>query len=186
MPCYEWKCALIAIFGGVDISEVPWYDLLWEMDSQWGSQKLLQGLVSHELLAYLSVFNLYLAQWIMAILSKGCKPGDKVQTNMRDLCLNFVEGESYLESNATDTLAPFETHVDGSIDSGNFSVRDCLPLIWKDSILHMHGLAVYVKEGFCRFLLTFSTGFTSLSVLLLFPQLITLFIFMPGFLFSFI
>ena len=65
----------------------------------------------------------------MAILSEGCKPGDKVQTNTRDLCLNFVEGESYLESNATDTLAPFEAHLDGSIDSGNFSVRDCLPLI---------------------------------------------------------
>ena len=102
MPCYEWKCALIAIFGGVDISEVPWYDLLWQMGSHWGSQKLLQGLVSHKLLAYLSVFNLHLAQWIMVILSKGCKPGDKVQTDMRGLCLNFVECESYLESNATD------------------------------------------------------------------------------------
>ena len=44
------------------------------MSSQWGSQKLLQGLVSHELTAYLSVFNLFLTQWIMAILSKGCKP----------------------------------------------------------------------------------------------------------------
>ena len=105
MPCYEWKCALIAIFGGVDISEVPWYDLLWQMGSHWGSQKLLQGLVSHKLLAYLSVFNLHLAQWIMVILSKGCKPGDKVQTDMRGLCLNFVECESYLESNTTDTLA---------------------------------------------------------------------------------
>ena len=37
--------------------------------------------------------------------------------------------------------------MDGSIDSGNFSVRGYLPLILKDSITHMHGLAVYVKEG---------------------------------------
>ena len=49
-----------------------------------------------------------------------------------------------------------------------------LSLIWKDSATHMHGLTVYVKEGLpfawnlslenCRFLLMFSTGFTSLSV----------------------
>ena len=40
-----------------------------------------------------------------------------------------------------------ETNLDDSIDSGNFSVRGYLPLIWKDSITHMHGLTVYVKEG---------------------------------------
>ena len=40
-----------------------------------------------------------------------------------------------------------ETNLDDSIDSGNFSVRGYLPLIRKDSITHMHGLAVYVKEG---------------------------------------
>ena len=39
-----------------------------------GHKKLLQGLVSHELTAYLSVFHLLLTQWIMIILSKGCKP----------------------------------------------------------------------------------------------------------------
>ena len=31
--------------------------------------------------------------------------------------------------------------------SRNFSVRGYLPLIRKDSIIHLHGLAVYVKEG---------------------------------------
>ena len=40
-----------------------------------------------------------------------------------------------------------ETNLDDSIDSGNFSVRGYLPLIRKDSSTHMHGLAVYVKEG---------------------------------------
>ena len=33
-------------------------------------------------------------------------------------------------------------------DSGKFSVTGYLPLIQKDYITHMHGLAVYVKEGF--------------------------------------
>ena len=42
---------------------------------------------------------------------------------------------------------PYETNLDDSIDSGNFSVRGCLSLIREDSTTHMHGLAVYVKEG---------------------------------------
>ena len=124
------------------------------MSSQWGSQKLLQGFVSHELTAYFSVFNLYLTQWIMAILSKGCKPDNfephnslKLSfTNIRGLRSNFVECESFLESNSPNILALCETNLDDSIDSGNFSVRSYLPLIWKNYITHMHGLAVHVKE----------------------------------------
>ena len=34
-----------------------------------------------------------------------------------------------------------------AMTNGTFSVRGCLPLIQKDSIPHIHGLAVYVKEG---------------------------------------
>ena len=45
-------------------------------------------------------------------------------------------------------LALCETNLDDSVDSGNFSVRGYLPLIRKDSSTDMHGLAVYVKEGF--------------------------------------
>ena len=37
--------------------------------------------------------------------------------------------------------------MDDSIDSVNFSVRGYLPLNRKDSSTHIHGLAVYVKEG---------------------------------------
>ena len=42
--------------------------------------------------------------------------------------------------------------MDDSIDSGNFSVSGYLPLIQKGSYtythsIHIHGLAVYVKEG---------------------------------------
>ena len=37
--------------------------------------------------------------------------------------------------------------MDDSIDTSNLSVSCYLPLISKDSITHMHGLVVYVKEG---------------------------------------
>ena len=41
-----------------------------------------------------------------------------------------------------------EANLDDSTDSDKFSVRGYLPLIRKYSSTHMHGLAVYVKEGF--------------------------------------
>ena len=89
----------------------------------------------------------------MAILSKACKPDNfeshnslKLSfTNIRGLRSNFVDCESFLESNSPDILALCETNLDDSIDSDNFSLRDYLPLIRKDSIIHMHGLEVYVK-----------------------------------------
>ena len=91
----------------------------------------------------------------MAILSKGRKP-DKFEshnslrlsfTNIRGLCPNFVECESFLESSSPDILALCEAKLHDSIDSGDFSMRGYLPLIRKDSIIHMHVLAVDVKEG---------------------------------------
>ena len=91
----------------------------------------------------------------MAILSKGCKPDNfephnspKLSfANIGGLRSNFVECESFLESNSPDILALCETNLDDSIDSGNFPVRGYLPLIRKGSITHMHGFALYVKEG---------------------------------------
>ena len=84
----------------------------------------------------------------MAVLSKGCKPDNfephnslKLSfTNIQDLPSNFIECESFLESNSPDILTLCETNLDDSIDSGNFSVRGYLPLIRKDSLTHMHGL----------------------------------------------
>ena len=67
-----------------------------------------------------------------------------IQGNLRS---KFVDCKSFLESNSLDILAPCETKQDNSIDSGNFYVRGYLPLILKDSSTHVHGLAVYVKEG---------------------------------------
>ena len=68
-------------------------------------------------------------------------------TNVRGLCSNFVECEYFLESNSPDILPLCETNLDDPINSGNFSVMVYFPLIRKDSITHMHVLAVYVKEG---------------------------------------
>ena len=43
------------------------------------------------------------------------------------------------------TFLLYMRHLDDSIDSGSFSVRGYLLLIQKDSVTHMHDLAVYVK-----------------------------------------
>ena len=127
MPCHAWKFVSTPFFGGVDISKVTEWHSLWQMSSHWGSQKLLQ-LVSHELTAYLSRFKLFLIQWIMTILSKGCKPDNfephnslKLSfTNIQGLHSNFHEREYFLESNSSDILDLCDTNLDDSIDSANF------------------------------------------------------------------
>ena len=90
----------------------------------------------------------------MAILSKARKP-DHFEShnslrlgfmNIQGLRSNFVDCESFLESNSPDILPLCETNLDESTDSGNFCVRDYLPLFRKDSSTHMHGRAVYVKD----------------------------------------
>ena len=91
----------------------------------------------------------------MARLSKACKPDNFESHNslklsfssIRGLPSNFVDCESFFESNSPDILALCQTNLDVSIDSGNFSVRGYLLLIRKDSSTHMHGLAVHVIEG---------------------------------------
>ena len=73
----------------------------------------------------------------MTILLKPCKPDNfephnslKLSfTSIRGLCSNFVDCESFLESNSPGILGLCETNLDDSIDSGNFSVRGYLPLI---------------------------------------------------------
>ena len=90
----------------------------------------------------------------MAIVSKGCKPDNFESrnslrfsfTNTWGLRSNFVDCESFLESNSPDILALCETNLDDSINSGNSSVRGYLPLIRKDSSAHMHRLTVYINE----------------------------------------
>ena len=110
--------------------------------------KITSGIVSHGLTTYLSFLTYFQ-------LNELCKPDIfephnslKLSfTNIQGLCSNFVECESFLESNSPDLLSLCETNLDDSIDSGNFSVRGCLPLIRKDSITNKHDLTFYVKEG---------------------------------------
>ena len=81
------------------------------------------------------------------------------------------------ESNSPDILALCETNVDDSIDSGNFFARGYLPLIREGSVIHMHGLRFYVKEGlpFARDLSIENSAdsYQCFHVLLLFPLSIT-------------
>ena len=131
----------------------------------------------------------------MPILSKACK-SDNFESdnslrlrfmNTQGLRSNVVDCESFLEQNSPRIIPLWETNLDESSTSDNFSVRG----IGKDSSTHMHGHTIYVKEGppfgrelsleNCKFLFIFSTGFISLSTLLLFPLFITFFVFVHGF-----
>ena len=141
----------------------------------------------------------------MTILSKGCKPDNFEPhnslklcfTNIWGLCSNFGECESFLEPNSPGILALYETNLDDSINSGNISVKGLYSFnpkkfyysyAWSCSLCE-RGTSFcmgLISRKLCRFLLMFSTSFTSLSVLLLFPLLITFFIFIQGFWFYFI
>ena len=93
----------------------------------------------------------------MAILSKACKPDNlELHNSLKFSFMNIWGLHSNFDILAflqecqnvcPDILALCETNLDDSTDSGNFSVTGYLPLIRKDSSTHMHGLAVYVKEG---------------------------------------
>ena len=95
-----------------------------------------------------------LIQWIMAIFSKGYKPGSYESHNSLKLsfmnilghCLNFVDCQCFLESNSPDILALCRTNLNDSIDIGSLSVSVYPFLIWKNSATHIYGLAVFVKE----------------------------------------
>ena len=67
--------------------------------------------------------------------------------NIWGLCSSFVEYEPFLESSSLDILALCKTNVDESIGFEKLCLRGFLPLIWKDFFTHMHGLAIYMKEG---------------------------------------
>ena len=75
------------------------------------------GLVSHEISAYLSVFDPFFD------LTREDNSAKLSCPDILGLCSNFVESESFLESNFPDIVAICETKFNGSIDSGNLSVR---------------------------------------------------------------
>ena len=64
----------------------------------------------------------------MAILSKACnfESHNSLKlslANIRGLTLDFVDCESFLESNSADILALCETNLDDTIDFGSLSLR---------------------------------------------------------------
>ena len=103
--------------------------------------------MSHELTAYLSVSNLFKINELWPHYQKDGNHINNFEshnslklsfTNIQGIfCSNFVEYESFLESNSPDILALSETKFSDSIDS----MRGYLSLIQRDSITHMHGLA---------------------------------------------
>ena len=106
------------------------------MSSQRVPQKLLQGLASHKLKAYLSVFEVLLTQQIMAIFQKNMNKNFESHnsikisfTNVQGLHLNFAESESFLESNSLNTIALCEANFNDltyNYSCEIFHVRICL------------------------------------------------------------
>ena len=114
------------------------------------SQKILQGLMSDELIACLSYFDLFLTNEIV-ILSKGHKP-DKSEshnflkvrfTNIPSIRLNFAEWQFFLKWVSTwdklEWLNWLWKFLCVGLSSFNLK-RFC-------SVTDMHDLVVYVKEG---------------------------------------
>ena len=156
------------------------------MSSQWGSQKLIQGLASHELAAYLSCFNLFLTQWTIAILSKGCKPD------------NFESHNSLTLTNICGLLLePCWMWIFPWIKLSWHCGLILAISLWRVIFLYSERIMLLIcmilqfmwrKDGtglisgkLYGFLLLLSIGFTSLSVLFLFPLSITFFVFMHSF-----
>ena len=68
-------------------------------------------------------------------------------SNIQSLCSNFFACEPFLESRSPDILGLCETNLEDPMGSSNFSGKGYLPLFLKDSLTHMCGLTVYLKEG---------------------------------------
>ena len=198
MPCRTRKCVPTAISGGVDISETAGCHLLRQTISHWWSQKLLQGLVSHDLTAYLSVSDVFFTQWIMTILSNGCKQDNFESRNSLKLLQIFVAFVRILLNvnlSLNQTLLTFLLYGDKLEWLNWFSQFLCERLssfnqngfyysyTWPCSLYEARTsfCTRLISRKFCGFLLMFLTSFTSLSVLLVFLLSITLCVFMHGF-----
>ena len=70
VPCYAWKCVSTAISGGADISEWgPCVSFVVTDEFSVRVTKITSKSGVSELAAYLSVFNVFLTQWIMTTFS---------------------------------------------------------------------------------------------------------------------
>ena len=95
--------------------------------------------MSYELTSYLSDFHFFFNFW------KKVRKARKLSfTNIRGLCSNTVGCESFLKSCSTYIIVLYKTNSNDSINSSNITVTGHIPLIWKNSVTHIHNLAVYV------------------------------------------
>ena len=81
----------------------------------------------------------------MAIMSRFTKSVDPKSyislmvryTNIRGFRSNFLHCESFLETYLPDKLALCETNLEDTVDCNSLIVKDYLPVIRKDSSIHM-------------------------------------------------
>ena len=90
MPCFMWKCVPTAMVFWIFPRSLG--VICYDRDefSVKVTKITLRIDVSYELTAYLSVFNLFLIQRIMAILSKVCKPDNFEPHNFLKLSFTRV------------------------------------------------------------------------------------------------
>ena len=131
--------------------------------------------------AHVSALELFLT-YQMTILSIGCKPNNFKSPKSLKLSFTNIQGHfnfAEYESFPLTFLLLCETILDDWSDSGNFSVRGHLPLFNPKGFCYSYSQTCSLYEGrvpfctelistkICRFLLMFSTSFTSFCALLL-------------------
>lgn len=77
---------------------------------------------------------------------KSPKPLNLSFSNICGIHTNFCSVELFLFKKSPDILALCESNLNSSISSSDFSFSGYLPLLRKDSNVHMHGLEFYVHE----------------------------------------
>ena len=125
MSCRSWKCVSTAIFSRVGV---------WE-----GHRNYFKDQCSMNLQP---IFLISMFLWLnkIAISSNVWKPNKTKSHNSLKLSFiwglhsNFVGCEFFTESNSPDILALCQTNLEDSTDFGNFSMRDYLHLIQKETI----------------------------------------------------
>ena len=174
------------------------------MSSQWGSQKLHQGLVSHELTAYLSIFNLFKLNELWPYYQKHVNQIILNHTTLWSLALRIFEAFIWIllivNLSLNQTLLKFMLYVRQTWMTHWFWQFLCerLSSFNPKWFYNSNAWSLNLCEGqtslcmrlisrkLCSFLLMFLTGFTSLSDLLLFLLSITFFIFMHSFWYYFV
>ena len=116
--------------------------------------KLFQGLVSHDLTAYLSIFNLFKLNELWPYYQKHVNQIILNRTTLWSLALRifeaFVRILLIVNLSLNQSLLTFLTYVRQAWMTQLIVVTSLwevsVPLKRKDSSTHMHGLAVYMKE----------------------------------------